>query len=410
MLSAETELHLCFRLTSPDCGVNDLAAWCFGFRNQIGQQVLEQVLDAIQARHLEQVINGDSEFVCKRCGVVHSGPGSILRRGTRSRQLRTSSGVIRFKLLQVTCSACRATWSPFTELLGLADRQRVSEELLRRLCDWVTNLSYEKTSRMGREWLGASISPRSLHREVQRRGETLEFTAGPKLGVLVADATRVPAGERERGEEACIAFQIIGRSKRKGRPLMQKRVVGLGVGWGSWEEALATRDEPELVVTDGEPGIHEVVANYFPNARHQQCEWHVPHTLRILLGRDGVPFREGCEIANQLRAVLKRGGKRARDRYAAFAERLNEFPTAYSMLTNATDYVLYPERSVVRTTSHAEREMREVNRRVDVGVRWSVKGVTNMLRLRLAQRHNSDDYQRVWTDIRPATFTLVPQP
>ena len=31
------------------------------------------------------------------------------------------------------------------------------------------------------------------------------------------------------------------------------------------------------------------------------------------------------------------------------------------------------------TTSPVEREIREINRRADVGVRWSVKGIENLL-------------------------------
>jgi hypothetical protein len=39
--------------------------------------------------------------------------------------------------------------------------------------------------------------------------------------------------------------------------------------------------------------------------------------------------------------------------------------------------------------------MREVNRRTDVGVCWSVTGVWNLLTLKLERRHNPDDYARV---------------
>jgi hypothetical protein len=72
------------------------------------------------------------ELVCRGCGVVCSGAGAVLRRGTRPRKVHTSSGVVEFALRQVTCPACRVTWCPFLGQLGLAPYQRVIEELEQR--------------------------------------------------------------------------------------------------------------------------------------------------------------------------------------------------------------------------------------------------------------------------------------
>jgi hypothetical protein len=71
--------------------------------------------------------------------------------------------------------------------------------------------------------------------------------------------------------------------------------------------------------------------------------------------------------------------------------------------------VLYDDPpSEERTTSIVEREMREINRRVDVGARWSILGVTHMLKLRLAQRCNPDDYEKLWRSIRqPSSWAVV---
>jgi hypothetical protein len=57
-----------------------------------------------------------------------------------------------------------------------------------------------------------------------------------------------------------------------------------------------------------------------------------------------------------------------------------------------------------------EREMREINRRTDVGVRWSVTGVDNLLRLRHSRRINPDDFERVWSDVQMPSFSQVPLP
>jgi hypothetical protein len=72
------------------------------------------------------------------------------------------------------------------------------------------------------------------------------------------------------------------------------------------------------------------------------------------------------------------------------------------LLRDAAPFVLYDDPpSEERTTSIVEREMREINRRVDVGARWSILGVTQ-------QRCNPDDYEKLWRSIRqPSSWAVV---
>ncbi len=42
------------------------------------------------------------------------------------------------------------------------------------------------------------------------------------------------------------------------------------------------------------------------------------------------------------------------------------------------------------TTAPIEREMREINRRVDIGVRWSKQGVENLLKVKMHKRLNNN--------------------
>ena len=44
------------------------------------------------------------------------------------------------------------------------------------------------------------------------------------------------------------------------------------------------------------------------------------------------------------------------------------------------------------TTSPLEREMRELNRRADVGARWSPKGIENVLKLLFHKRLNGKPF------------------
>lgn len=73
MLLVETKLHLTLTVAGAEAGVNDLAAWCFGIRNEIGERVLAELLWCMQEHHWQRWRAGEREITCPRCGVVHSG-------------------------------------------------------------------------------------------------------------------------------------------------------------------------------------------------------------------------------------------------------------------------------------------------------------------------------------------------
>lgn len=410
MLSVETELHLRINVSGAGVEINDLAYWAAELKQALACQAIRAVLRTVQEQYVERVLAGEAELVCTGCGVVHRGVGSVLRRGTRRRKLRTSSGEVVFDLRQVTCSACRKTWSPCLALLGVAPRQRVLEELERRLVDWVTRLSYGQTVRLGAAWLGGTLSKRRLHRAVQRYGARVCFTATDPAAVLVADGTMVAAGEKGwGGEDISVAFQVLGRTHEGRRRRAIKRVVGFGSGKGHWQETLATSSQPELVVTDRERGLDRLVSERFPRARHQLCEWHLAHALSYALWRDGMALKTRRQLSRKLTTILKLEPAQTAASYQRLSGRLGASTKARWFLENSAPYVLYSNRSQERTTALAEREMRELNRRTDVGVRWSLRGVSNLLRLHLAQRHNTDDYARIWKSTREVRWNLVPQ-
>ncbi|HEX6912971.1 MAG TPA: hypothetical protein VF142_21360 [Longimicrobium sp.] len=72
------------------------------------------------------------------------------------------------------------------------------------------------------------------------------------------------------------------------------------------------------------------------------------------------------------------------------------------MLRNVTAYVLSERRPPGRTTSVIEREMREINRRTDVGARWSEPGVDRLLRATALEA------ERVWSAVQKPLVQLVP--
>lgn len=410
MLAVNTEVHLRLKVAAQGVGLNDVAAQGRQMGCALAGAAMAQVLWTLQERELTRVREGTREVVCQGCGVVHRGLGTLLRRGRRLRTLQTSAGPVRFALRQVSCGACRKTFCPFGPALGLRPRQRVAAELLEQLAGGVLHLSYGKTCALGRQWLGGTVSARTLWRAVQDRGGQVAFTRRAPIDILLVDGTRVRCGRRERGEAVVVGLQIEGRERLGQRVRVRKRLVGFGLGVGAWDAAFAAGREAPLVVTDAAWGVRERVQAACPTARHQLCEWHLPHSLKHFLTLHGVPPEQRRALAGELATILGRRSPRARRAYRAFLGKVRRYRNVRSLLQQALPFILYPQRSAERTTSIAEREMREINRRTDVGVRWSIPGARNLLRLALAQRHNPDDYAAVWEQTRPIHWQLVPQP
>lgn len=399
MLVVNGSVHREEKVEAPGVSINHLVRDCRAQARQWQQDQLRRLLEEVQEAHLRRVFAAEETLVCTRCGLIHCGGADLLRRGWRSRRVLTEEGPLDFALRQITCRGCRRTWSPYPELLGLRRGARVLEEVQEKLVGLVTQMSYAGSCALLEEWRGARVSPRSLHRWVQEKGAALEFGSEEPAEVVVADGTRIPAGTRAAQEDLRVGFALVGRTVVQGRPRACLRVCGVGIGLGSWAEALPKTLQPRQMVTDAEGSLRAYVREHFPQARHQLCEWHVVYTLDWSLIEDGVKVKQRRAWQHELNAILfdARTPEQKRQRYTELTERIGkESPRAQKQLRAAADLILYEEPSVERTTSLAERQMREINRRIENGARWSAPGALHLTKLRLARMHNPEDYDRLW--------------
>lgn len=398
LLSVNRVVHLEIKVEVEALTINTLAEWVFAQREQILGQLLRELIESAQAQYLDRVRHEAEELVCTGCGLIHQGSQGWVHRGSRARSLKTSSGRTTFALLQVTCTACAKTWAPCGAGLGLEARQRVSPELRRKAVELVYQSSYAGSARTLHACMGVRLSPSTLHGYVQEAAERLELTPDAQAEIVLADGTKVRAGERVGHEDLRLAFQLCGRRQEGGRPRADLRLLGVGVGLKSWPGVLRGCSRTRLVVTDAEAAVEAHVRQHYPNARHQFCEWHVWHTLDWSLRQDGLSAKERKPLRRTLAKILwcKSTAQCRRARFAAYVQRLSGYRTTHTQLRRAAAHILFEEPSAERTTSLMERQMREVDRRTLVGARWSIPGVRNLTLLRLARQHNCDDYERLW--------------
>lgn len=395
-------VHLELKIELEELSINALVQWYWAHRSEVVEQVFDQLLVEGQREWLTQVRQGRQEMVCTACGVVHGAEGWTLR-GRRERRLKTLLGEISLPLLQISCGACGRTRAPGAEALGLAAGQRISAELEQEALERVYETSYRRSVRALHGCAGVAMSASTLHRLVQRRGAALELRADPAAEVVLADGTKVRAGTRTELEELRMAVQVLGRRDEGGRRRARLRLLGLEVGLGGWPRVMQPAPNTQVVVTDAELPVRAHVRDRYPGARHQQCEWHVGHTLNWSLRRDGVPLAERKQLRAELGKILWAAGtgeERSRQ-YDAFVAILSQSPTSQKQLRQARAQILFEPASSERTTSLLERQMREVDRRAWNGSRWSSRGLGHLLRLSFARTHNPDDYQRLWSPQHP---------
>jgi len=207
--------------------------------------------------------------------------------------------------------------------------------------------------------------------------------------VLVADSTGVKTGKTQRGSSLNLAIKVTGREIKGKRARLTKELVSLSVG--KWREDELKEARADLVVTDGEPELKGVIARTQPDLPSQRCLFHAPRDVYWALYHDGTqeewayweerlwralrkPSAEGMAEVDHLIAELELRGRHSTATYLK-----NANPDLFTV-ARLKEQGIAPALVMVATGA-AEREFREINRRTEVGARWSDEGVERVARL-----------------------------
>ena len=320
---------------------------------------------------------------CPDCG-----SHCLIRKGWRKRILKSSRGRQELLVLQAHCKSCCRTFRPFTKHCGLPSSRRFLDELVNKSLQLAIQIPFARSSQIIRLLTQGTISPEGIRQKIAQKAEQIQFeTPDPGQTVLV-DSTKVKAGAKQRGVPVHLAITVEPGSKVAGRKTINKKLLHLHVGSVTPLRTRLKELAPQFLVHDGGE-------NYTGCAKHiQRCDWHLVHQLKHYLWQDGLPLSERGYYQDCLRSILwdSKTGKR---HYAQFAADLAQFGfrNAANHLQRAKSEAftwVKDEGFSFTTTSPLEREMRELNRRADVGTRWSVQGIENVLKVLFHYRHNKN--------------------
>jgi len=348
--------------------------------------VLNSILYEIVLSHQDSKLASDigprytrdkqaASFSCPCCG-----SRLFIRKGKRYRTYKSALGKSKIPVLQVQCCCCGYRFCPYKDEIGLAFRARISQALLQRQLELTCQIPYRRAREFIAACLGVSASCAKVRKEIDRQAEQIRNQPVSASGeVVYDDSTKVKAGKKERGVSIHLAITAKHGQSREGRRAINKRLLFLKTG-------NAEKIKKSLKALDARGIVHDGDMDLSGCAKHiQRCLWHLAHQLKHFLWLDGVPFEARWPYVNELIHILfwSVTVKNMKDQYSRFIARLrkNGLLKSYGHLKKAeTELTTSREQGFAfHTTTPVEREMREINRRADVGVRWSIPGVENLL-------------------------------
>lgn len=373
-------------------------------------------------------------WACPRCGSLQG----FRRRGAqvRRRGLTSQVGRIEVASKMISCRSCGARFSPLSQLLGLAPRQRRTDGLAQATAALAVEVAYAKASRLLAEVGGVSVSPRTIRRDVidhapERIAPRSNITTVP---VLLFDGTGERAGATKGGVALNLAIGIVARTSAAGRTTCSVELLGATLG-ESWPVLfdLVAHITPGLIVVDGEEELSTLCGDRFATVPRQRCLWHLSRAMvKLLRYKDRVPAGIVDDAVANLETLLANAwAERDLDLalecldLLADSIELDGGHAAASHLRNARDevftFLANPTAGHLVTghkgrpdvgTGVLERVMREMNRRSDVGVRWSIPGIRAILMTKLEHKYHHGR----WSTTRAADyppkvrFSLEPLP
>lgn len=319
-------------------------------------------------------------------------------------------GTVHLNQLQVQCKSCGHKMYITRLLLGVMPRKRIPDQTAKRLGLIGALTTYRVASKIV-GMFGVTLDKMTIWRSVQKVGESLKFDLDPNEEAKgEADGTGIPInGIDKRGKELKVFVQL----KKQGGV----RIAGLSIGnydsqWDKlFEPLLPTLQKFKqfLLTTDGDTSILKGLGDGV-KVLFQRCLWHIPHQFKWYLWKDKVKHKSEAwlKALSELISIVNvrslqhdreciddiiMSKKRQLESLILLCKE-NNWSHCFTYLENAKGdmFTALSNRLNAKTTSHAERVMRTVNARINVG-KWSPAGALNANKVRLAYYYNGFDVE-----------------
>ena len=421
MLNKNIDILVNLNLSQEKVSVNEIIDTVTKTLKTTTTEIIGTIIDSIQENILDnhlgskwnELKNKMVPWECPNCFEKCE----FVRRGKRKRKIRSSSGVIGFYLYRVTCKACNSTFCPFGQFLGIKPRMRITNEFDEKILKIASNLSYSNTSDSIELLLNEKISATTVRNKINSIAESIKISPTQcNYETILVDGTKVNASGAPRGIDVHLALAPTGAELIDGRKYNTKQLIGLSVSNNTKSiKRQLKRVKCSNVISDGDVQYNNLLEQVYPTANHKRCLWHIPHTLKHLLYFEKMPVDERVVLSSYLSKILKESNFiKAQHLYIdlMYWFKSMKMINIYNYLYNAYNKIFINEKewnikNNIITTSLIEREMREINRRTDIGCRWSEAGVENLLKIRLVQKYSPHNWKEYFPTIRRNNINIT---
>jgi transposase-like protein len=295
-------------------------------------------------------------------------------------------------------------------LLGLRPHQRRTDQLSALAAGLACEVAYAKASRLLADLTGVAVSARTIRGDVVAAAPD---RLGPRIAgevpIVMLDGTGERAGDKKLGVQLHLAIGLVARRRAGRRTIVRAELLAatLDEDWTVMGDLLADVI-PGLIVVDGEPELDRMIAKAFPDTPVQRCLFHLARGMGYAAWCDGklkeVRDAMRARLADLLADAYRTGDLDAAqgayrdliDLWDAFgAPRTAAYlraaePDVFTFITHPdAGRLVFGDRGRPElATGVLERVMRELNRRTDVGVRWTIDGLRALLMTKLARKYD----------------------
>lgn len=399
------QIDFIFNIDLKDCKLNTLINAFNEMRTILFNCFIQKIIVQFAEYYMQQ---NEKPFSCEKCG---NNKKFIWK--TRHGKKTGITCIIQKLLLaqlQIECKQCKHKFYITRTLLGLEKRERIFQDTIKKyglLGALTTFRVAEKITNI----FGIAIDKMTIWRSVQKTAQDIEFNIDPEEeGRAEADGTGIPiVGIKKRGKE----MKVLVQHKKKGGV----RIAGLSIGKydGEWDKLFKPvldnikKFANFILVTDGDTSIFKAIPEKV-EVLLQRCLWHIPHQLKYYLWKDKAKRKSNqwlyamaeilsiCSIKSikdddreELVEEIVKSKEKQLDNLIAYCNDQG-WKSCLTYLLNAKPdmFTGVKNRLQGKTTSHAERVMRTMNYRINVG-KWSAAGALNVNKIRLAYYYNGFD-------------------
>jgi hypothetical protein len=282
---------------------------------------------------------------------------------------------------------------------------RLSEELLEKAIQTAIHTSYHTTKKICKTFTHVKVSTRSIQKAMLNKSQEIEKIQSKSppenFQVICEDSTKIKTGITKRGSDIKIKMAIIARDIRideKTGEIKRRRLISKILSVSMGKESNICQHSTQNVMSDGGERLQKKRQYKLNKPVFHRCHWHLSRMLGFALYNDGLKQKQQrTYYVSKLANIIKYSFRNYKQYYKNLMTELSKHK-----LKKALKYLQNAEEEFYNTKIHPimidgiplvsnspiERVMREVNRRIDVGVRWTEQGAKAISNVRLFYLYN----------------------